>query len=146
VSQRILFSLASLDHLLPRVRQESHSTGQCSASTAQILLGHGKAYQPLFRCTVSAAANPVQTREHSFDVFSYADESLYERLKASGYDPGPVLKKFTGISIAALEDLRHITRSIPRPKGNNTLRRWDEVFKIEQGARAIRNKVSSSVA
>jgi hypothetical protein len=97
----------------------------------QILLvhgGHGQPYRALFCCKIEAAAKPVQASHQSFDVLSYADESLYERLTSSGYDPDPVLKKFTGISIAAPQDLRHITRSIPKPKGNNTLRRWDEVF------------------
>lgn len=90
--------------------------------------GHGRSYRALFCCKVDAAARPMKGPHHSFDVLSYADESLYERLRSSGYDPDPVLKKVTGISIAAPQDLRHITRSIPRPKGNNTLRRWDEVF------------------
>jgi hypothetical protein len=97
----------------------------------KILLVHGEdgTYHALFCCTVVAAAKPVQHGSHCFDVFSYADESLDQRLKDSGYDRDPVLKKFTGISIEAPQDLRHITRSIGKPLGNNTLRRWDEVFR-----------------
>jgi len=59
----------------------------------------------------------VQHGSHSFDVFSYADASLYERLKATGYDPDPVIKKFTGISIEAPQEFRYITRSIRKPLG-----------------------------
>lgn len=91
--------------------------------------GHGQTYHPVFRVTVGYSAKPVQTHHHRFDVFSYADESLAKRLKDSGYDPDPVVKKFTGITLAALEDVSEVTCAIPRPLGNNTIRRWDEVFK-----------------
>lgn len=98
----------------------------------KILLVHGGdgKYRPLFACTIAAAAKPVSNPDlrHTFPVFSYADESLYERLRSTGYDPDPVLKKFVSITISDLQDLRDIACSIPHPPGNNTLRRWEEVF------------------
>ena len=98
----------------------------------KLLLVHGRdgKYRPLFSCTISAAANPVRNPDlrHTFSVFSYADESLYQDLRTTGYDPDPVLKKFVGITIADLQDVRDITSSISHPPGNNTLRRWGEVF------------------
>lgn len=90
--------------------------------------GHGKPYRPLFSCTISAAEAPVRSARQSFCVFSYIDESLQDCLKEGGYTLDPVLRKFTGISISELHDLRGVTSEIPRPSGNNTIRRWDEVF------------------
>ena len=96
----------------------------------KMLLVYGEAgkYSPIFSCTVSSPVEPVRNRQHSFDAFSYVQESLLGRLEATGYDPDPVLKRFTGISISSFQDLRDIKRLIAKPKGNNTLRRWDEVF------------------
>jgi hypothetical protein len=99
----------------------------------KILLVHGGdgKYRPLFCCTIGAAASPVQNRDrgHTFPVFSYAaDESLYDRLAATGYDPDPVLKKFVGITITELQDVQNVGCSIPHPEGRYALRRWDEVF------------------
>lgn len=91
--------------------------------------GHGKSYRALFCCTIGGPADPVQNPPHSFDVFSYAHESQQEHLMKTGYDPDPVLKKHTGISIADLQDLQHVACSIPKPKGRNTLQLWDDVFK-----------------
>ena len=93
--------------------------------------GEGK-YRPLFSCTIAAEANPVRNPDlrHTFPVFSYADESLYQDLRASGYDPDPVLKKFVGITITDVRDIDDIPCSISHPPGNNTLRRWDEVFPV----------------
>jgi len=71
---------------------------------------------------------PVETSEHCFEVFSCIDESLDEEPRAGGYTPDAVIGRFTGLSIEAIEDLRHITAAIPRPPGNNTIRRWGEVF------------------
>ena len=39
-----------------------------------------------------------------------------------------MIERFTGISIGSLQDLRDSNCRITKPKGNNTLRRWDEVF------------------
>ena len=108
--------IANVQHLMPGER---------------ILLvhgGQGKPYRALFSGTIAAAAAPVRTSQHCFEVFSYIDESFHERLRAGGYDPDPVVGAFTGISITAVRDLRDITNVIPRPSGNNTIRRWDEVF------------------
>jgi hypothetical protein len=96
----------------------------------QILLVYGAdgKYAPVFRCKVCASPETVRTREHTFDVFCYIAEEFHERLKAEGYAPDPVVQRFTGISIGSLQDLRNIECTITKPKGNNTLRRWDEVF------------------
>jgi hypothetical protein len=94
-----------------------------------ILLAYGTGkYEPVFRCTVCASAVPVRTSKHIFDVFCYSDASLHAQLGEARYDPDPVVQKFIGISIEAPENLRHIRQLILKPKGNNTLRRWDEVF------------------
>lgn len=94
-----------------------------------ILLAYGSGrYEPVFRCTICASPVPVRTSKHIFDVFCYLDESLRARLEDARYEPDPVVQKFIGISIDAPEDLRHLKQTIVKPGGNNTLRRWDEVF------------------
>ena len=90
--------------------------------------GHGKPYRALFSCTICAAREPVRTSQCVFDVFSYLDESLHEQLRMGGYTPDPVVRRFTGISISEVQDLRGITSVIPRRLGNNTISRWEEVF------------------
>jgi len=96
----------------------------------RILLAYGVdgKYSPVFCCQVCASPEPVRTRKHTFDVFCYIADQFYERLIAAGYAPDPVIQRFTGISIGSLQDLRDNTCKITKPKGNNTLRRWDEVF------------------
>jgi len=104
----------------------------------KILLVHGGdgKYRPLFCCTIAKAEKPVRNPElrHTFPVFSYADESLNERLRDTGYDPDPVLKKFVGITISELQDVRDIPCTIAHPPGNNTLRRWEEVLGLGRKA------------
>lgn len=63
-----------------------------------------------------------------FDMFAFVDESLSDRMLSVGYTPDPVLHKFVGITIADILDLRHLSCTVRRPAGNNTLRRWAEVF------------------
>ena len=96
----------------------------------QILLAYGAdgQYSPVFRCRVCASPEPVRSRDHTFDVFCYIAEAFHDRMKAEGYGPDPVIQQFTGISIGSLQDLRDSNCRITKPKGNNTLRRWDEVF------------------
>ena len=96
-----------------------------------ILLVYGAdgKYAPVFRCQVCLSPETVRTPEHTFDVFCYIAEEFHDRLKAEGYAPDPVVRRFTGISIGSLQDLRNIECTITKPKGNNTLRRWDEVFR-----------------
>jgi hypothetical protein len=105
----------------------------------QILLAYGAdgQYCPVFRCEVCVSPEPVRTPEHTFDVFCYIAEQFLDRLKAEGYGPDPVIQRFTGISIGSLQDLRDNKCKITKPKGNNTLLRWDEVFpgSDEQGSR-----------
>ena len=90
--------------------------------------GKGKPYHALLSATISAGAAPVRYTGHEFEAFSYIDESLDESLTIGGYDRDPVLGRFIGISITAVQDLRDIRSEIPRPTGNNTIWRWDEVF------------------
>jgi hypothetical protein len=96
----------------------------------RILLAYGVdgKYSPVFCCQVCASPEPVRTRKHTFDVFCYIADQFYERLIAAGYAPDPMIQRFTGISIGSLQDLRDSTCKITKPKGNNTLRRWDEAF------------------
>jgi mRNA-degrading endonuclease RelE of RelBE toxin-antitoxin system len=94
-----------------------------------ILLVHGGGrsktpYRPMFLCTVVAPSCPVP----NFDGISFLDESQQERLRNSGYSPDPQLGMFTGISILLSGELEHLECAIPRPLGNNALRRWNEVF------------------
>jgi hypothetical protein len=49
----------------------------------------------------------------------------YDRLELTSYESDPVLERLTGISLASVKDVRDIL--IINPKGNDTLRRWDEV-------------------
>ena len=96
----------------------------------QILLVHGAEgkYIPVFRCEVCASPEPVCTGQHTFDVFCCIPEEFHERLRLEGYSPDPVIQRFIGISISSVQDLRDRQCKIVKPKGNNTLRRWDEVF------------------
>jgi len=89
-----------------------------------ILLGYGgkgEPYRPMFACTVVAAPRPVP----HFEAFSFAEESQVDRLMKSGYAPDPHLKNFTGISVEVSAE--HLTGSIRKPAGNNTVRSWKEV-------------------
>jgi hypothetical protein len=112
-----------------------NSVGIPTANTKQlrqgdtILLAYGggrsrNPYRPILSCTVIAPPNPVP----GFDAFSFADEPQSERLRNSGYTPDPHFKRFTGISVGVLRSLERFDCSIPRPGGNNTIRRWSEVF------------------
>ena len=89
--------------------------------------GKGRPYAALFCCTVVGAPNPVRAK-HSFDAFTYIDESFSADLLQSHYTPDPVLGRFVGIAIGEPQDLRPLVSSVPRPEGNNTLWRWAEVF------------------
>ena len=71
--------------------------------------GTGTPYTPLFCCTVKAAASPVRSSRHSFDVFTYIDDSLTEGLRNADYTPDPVLQRFVGIAIGDMRDLRHLS-------------------------------------
>jgi hypothetical protein len=96
-------------------------------NTILLVYGGGrtkKPYCPVFSCTVVAPPRPVP----GFDALTYADASQHERLQGSNYLRDPRLKRFTGISIAVSRHLEHVTCSIPRPGGINTIRRWNEVF------------------
>jgi hypothetical protein len=96
----------------------------------QILLAYGEdgRYSPVFRCRVCTSPEPVRTRKHTFDVFCYIAENFHKRLKAERYESDPIIRRFTGIAVDSVQDLRDNKTRIMKPKGNNTLRRWDEVF------------------
>ena len=96
-----------------------------------LVYGGGRKHEPyhaLLRCTIGAPAEPLVNRQHRFDAFLYIDKSLNEYLKKNRYDPDPVLMEFTGISVSESQDLSHITGPIQKPKGINTLWRWEKVF------------------
>ena len=44
-----------------------------------------------------------------------------------------MIQRFVGIAIELVEDLRQVDLAITKPKGNNTLRRWSEVFRAAIG-------------
>jgi hypothetical protein len=83
-----------------------------------------KPYRPMFSCKVVAPPRPVPR----FDAFSYADPAQHERLQASGYTLDPHLNRFTGISIEVSQNLERVLCNVPKPRGNNTIRHWNEVF------------------
>ncbi|MDE3165954.1 MAG: hypothetical protein KGN36_09120 [Acidobacteriota bacterium] len=98
-----------------------------------ILLAYGSGrYQPIFRCKIRPSPKPLQTQKHTLDVFCEIDPSLHDRLGRADYRVDPVAKTFVGITIDTPEDLQHLDERIIKPKGNNTLRRWDEVFKTRK--------------
>ncbi len=90
--------------------------------------GNGRPYHALFDSVISVAALPVRSSQHCFDVFSYIEETLHARLEEGGYVLDPVVGRFTGITITNVHDLRYLNCIIPRPSGNNTIWRWEEVF------------------
>jgi hypothetical protein len=91
--------------------------------------GHGQPYHALFACKIAASAAPVHDERYLFDLFAEIDKSFNSRLEKSGYERDPILRRFTGISIKRPVDLGHITCPIPKPSGNNTIRRWEEVVR-----------------
>lgn len=96
----------------------------------RILLVYGSdgQYSPIFHCQVCSSPEPVVTRQHAFDVFCYINERFHQRLESEGYVADPVIERFVGISIGSVQDLRGFQLKIKKPKGNNTLRRSQEVF------------------
>ena len=97
-----------------------------------ILLVYGTAgqYRPMFSCRVRAPEEPVRMGVHRFDGFCYIPERLQDELESAGYERDPVIQRFVGIAIELVEDLHQIAHTIAKPKGNNTLRRWSEVFRL----------------
>ena len=90
--------------------------------------GHGRPYRAVAACTVAASAKPVQTPNHTFEVFHCIEDPLAGEVAALGYRPDPVVKRLTAISLAEVRDVSHLDCPIRKPEGNNTLRRWAEVF------------------
>ena len=104
-----------------------------AGNTILLVYGVDREYSPRFRCKVCRSPEPVTTPQHTFpqhtfEVFCYIPDRFHERLKEGNYDPDPVVGRFVGISIGSYEDLGGSKQVIIKPKGNNTLRRWDEVF------------------
>ena len=81
-------------------------------------------------CRVRAPEEPVRMGVHGFDGFCYIPERLQDELESAGYERDPVIQRFVGIAIELVEDLHQIAHTIAKPKGNNTLRRWSEVFRL----------------
>jgi hypothetical protein len=124
---------AFADLLMMIIRPVYNSKGTAIANVKSIRQGDtilvvhgggGKPYRPMFACRIVPPPRPV----NNFDAFSFADASDGQRLRESCYTPDPYFKRFTGISIEILQDLKNVARAIERPGGNNTIRRWSEVF------------------
>jgi len=95
-----------------------------------ILLVHGKdgRYAPIFRCAIARSPAPIRTPRYCLEVFCELDAGLAQRLREARYEPDPVLGGFVGIAIDSYQDLRDVRQVVAKPRGNNTLRRWTEVF------------------
>lgn len=117
------------------IRTVYNSAGLAIANTKQIRIGdsillvHGGGdrslpYRPMFACEVVHPPQPVA----GFNGFSFAETHHIPQLKNSNYSPDPHLAKYTGISVSTIADLETISALIPRPRGNNTIRKWDEVL------------------
>jgi len=88
--------------------------------------GDGEPYLAQLRCTIAVSAKPVEWLQHLFPVFSYiVDDSRCKELKAEGYQEDPVIKEFTGITLAESLELPRVP--ILKPPGLITLCRWDKV-------------------
>lgn len=118
------------------IRNVYNKVGQQLANNSHLRPGHkillvhggdGSPVRALFCGTIVASTKPAKTPSPSFGIFLEIDKSIHAHLKETGYEVDPVLNKFIGLSIATVQDLRHIACSIPRPKGRNTLWRWNEV-------------------
>ena len=96
----------------------------------RILVAYGSngQYTPILSCELGLSRAPVVTSKHTLDVFCDVPEALHPRLRDTGYSPDPFVRRFVGISVAAFQDLSGSPHRITKPKGNNTLRRWAEVF------------------
>jgi hypothetical protein len=90
--------------------------------------GNGRGYEAIYRCTVCAAASPVQHGRNRFEVFCCLDDSLDTALIAGGYTRDPVIGCFTGITISDVKDLRLQHYAIRRPERSHTLMPWPTVF------------------
>jgi len=88
-----------------------------------------RAYRPLFCCTLGSPKKPLNTDRQSFEVFSIVDPSMTARLGRERFDPDPILGKFVGITISDLHDLEGNDSEILKPKGQTTLRHWNDVFR-----------------
>jgi hypothetical protein len=102
------------------IRNVYNSDGIRIANVANVEPGHkillayggqGNQYKPLFCCTAKLAANPVRSSRHSFDVFTYVDDSLIDRLRDSDYTPDPVVQRFVGMSIGDMRAIYAIYRA-----------------------------------
>jgi len=93
--------------------------------------GHGQPYRALFSGTISASTSPLRSSRFCFDVFTCLDEAFDRELEAGGYEKDPVFRRFTGIQIADIQDLRDRGGVIPRPSGNNAIWRWGDVRMCE---------------
>jgi hypothetical protein len=83
--------------------------------------GQGEPYRPMLLCKVIAPPYPVS----GFESISFADDAATNRIEGSGYTPDPHLKRFTGISVEAI-DIK-LSGTILKPAGNTTIRSWKEV-------------------
>jgi hypothetical protein len=119
------------------LRSVHNQTGNAIANTLRlrpgqtILLAYGgdsRVYRALARCRIAKPAKPINTGSRLFPGCSYANDANRERIRAAGYEPDPVLGRFTGIPVGDVEDLRRDSFYIPRPIGNNAIWSWRKVF------------------
>jgi hypothetical protein len=94
-----------------------------------VLLVHGGGdkglpYRPMLSCEVIGSPRPIQ----GFSGFSFPEDRHVSQLENSGYRRDPHFGRYTGIAIKPLIDLEGISETIPRPRGNNTIRKWEEIF------------------
>ena len=117
------------------VRTVYNSAGIAIANTKQIRVGdsillvhgggdRGLAYRPMFSCEVIASEHPIP----GFNGFSFVENRHIPQLQKSTYPRDPHFERYTGIAIRPLVDLDDSDTPIPRPRGNNAIRKWDEVF------------------
>jgi hypothetical protein len=90
--------------------------------------GHGKAYRPVYCCTVESPSDAIEIPGNRYRVFKFIKGPLAERLREWDYEPDPVLSRFMGIAITDIQDVRQSRCTIAKPAGNGTLRHWKEVF------------------
>lgn len=94
-----------------------------------ILLVHGGgdrglSYRPMLACEVVAPSQPIP----GFNGLSFADDRQARQLENSRYPQDSHFRRYTGISVKTLAELDDIAIPIPRPRNQNAIRRWDEIF------------------
>lgn len=117
------------------VRTVYNSADIAIANTKQIRVGdsillvhgggnRGLPYRAMLSCKVIVSKDPIP----GFDGFSFVEDRYIAQLENSSYLPDRHFGRYTGIAITPVVDLDDSSTAVPRPRGNNTIRKWDEVF------------------